>query len=132
MIKDLNISNALLDIDFNEYIYEYTVSTKEDIDHLDFIYTLKEGVSINIDNNNLNDNNIVTMTVYNDEDIKIYTFYVNKELTNTVSKIDDLKDNLDIPKNELPLLKIQILTISIFIIIIGIFSILFPSKKSKT
>ncbi len=132
MIKELDIQNAHLDINFNEYIYEYTVSALDNINYLDFVYTTNAGVNVNIENNNLIDNNIVTFCVYNDSDIKTYKFYVNKENTSIVSEIDNFKNTLDIPSETLPIIKIQILSISIFLLILIIFSILFPSKRNKT
>ena len=34
MIKKLNIKNATLDIEFDEHIYEYTVSALDDINKI--------------------------------------------------------------------------------------------------
>ena len=132
MLDDLKILNGNLELEFNEYTYEYTVVVKEDVTSLDFDYILNNDCYINIRNNNLNsEENIVYVDVYNLDTQITYTFYVYKENTNVVNGIDNFVSSLEISKNdEIALYKVQILTSSMFLLIIIIFSIIFRRKHT--
>lgn len=133
MLNDLKILNGTLELTFNKYTYEYTVIVDNNINTLDFVYKLEDNCNININNNLLNNyENIVTIDVYNDENIETYTFYVYKEATNYTSLIDNYKKSLEIVNNiEVEPYKIQLLVSGIFLSIIIVFSILFRHKRNK-
>lgn len=132
MLKELKILNGNLDLEFNEYTYEYTVAVDAAIDKLEFEYKLDESANISITNNTiLGDETIVYLDVYNINEEVTYTFYVYKENTNLVSGIDNYKKSLEVnASNELSLYKVQILTGSIFLVLIILFSIIFKRKRT--
>lgn len=132
MLKELKILNGILDLEFNEYTYEYTATVKENIKSLDFDYLLEDNAYINIRGNNLNaGENIVYIDVYNKENTITYTFYVYKENSEQVNSIDNFVNTLEIKKTEsIPVYKVQILACSMFLIIIILFSIIFKKKRT--
>jgi len=132
MLKDLKILNGNLELEFNEYTYEYTVTVNADVTSLDFNYVLTEDSYINIRNNNLiQDENIVYIDVYNIDTSITYTFYVYKENSETVNGIDNFVSSLEVKNNEeVSLYKVQILTTSMFLLIVIIFSIIFRRKHT--
>lgn len=132
MLNDLKILNGNLELEFNEYTYEYTVTVNADVTSLDFNYVLTEDSYINIRNNNLiQDENIVYIDVYNIDTSITYTFYVYKENSETVNGIDNFVSSLEVKNNEeVSLYKVQILTTSMFLLIVIIFSIIFRRKHT--
>lgn len=131
MLKDLKILNGNLELVFNEYTYEYTVTVDSNTTSLEFSYNLDADCYLNIRNNNLNNlENIVYLDVYNIDKSQTYTFYVYKENSETVSEINKFVSSLEVSKKEeLSLYKVQILTVSIFLIIVILYSIIFKRKK---
>lgn len=130
MLKDLKILNGHLDLKFNEYIYEYTVSVDEDINKLEFSYKLDDDVAIEIINNDLIAKDTqVTIKVSKSNEEKTYILNVHKNMTNEVAGIEIFKDQLLINKEEIDLYKVQALGISIFFILVIIFTLLFKKKK---
>jgi len=134
MLKELKILNGTLDLEFNEYIYEYTLSVKENINSLEFSYILCDNCSLNIRGNELNSkNNIVYLDIYNEENTQTYTFYVYKESSEVVSGIDDFVNSIELSKpEEISLYKVQLLSVGIFLVIIILFSIIFKKNKKLT
>lgn len=132
MLKELKILNGILELEFNEYTYEYTVVVDSDVLSLDFVYTLSDNCNINIRGNLLyNDENIIYIDVYNETDKLTYTLYVYKENEELVSGIDNFVNSLNInSKEDVPVYKVQILTVSMFLIIIILFSIIFKRKRT--
>ena len=101
MLKDLKILNGNLELKFNEYTYEYTVTVESNINNLEIEYLLENDTYINIRNNNLNDyENIVYLDVYNVDKSITYTLYVYKGEINEVVGIDEFKKSLEILKND--------------------------------
>ena len=132
MLNDLKILNGNLELEFNQYTYEYTVKITEDITSLEFSYVLEEDSYINIRNNNINsDESIVYVDVYNLDNYLTYTFYVYKENSELVNGIDNFISSLETtnPK-EISLYKVQILSVSLFLIIIILFSVIFKRKHT--
>lgn len=131
MIHDLQILNGTLELNFNEYTYFYTVTVPDNVSSLEFSYKLADDTYVEIKNNDLvEEENTVTLEVYNVNDAVTYTFLVYKNKIEDVSGIDNYMKSLEIePKDEINLYKVQILSISIFFLIIIIFSIIFRSKK---
>lgn len=132
MLTDLKIANGNLELMFNEYTYEYTVTVDDDITSLDFIYDLDNDAYINIRGNILNNSeNIVYIDVYSEENIITYTFYVYKGNIETVNNIDYFISSLEVSNIEqIPLYKVQLLSCSIFLILIIILTILFRKKHN--
>lgn len=131
MLKDLKILNGILDLEFNEYIDEYTITVSSDIKELELSYELTTGSLINIRGNNIVEGeNVVYLDVYNNDFLKTYTLYVYKESVKNVSEIDEFISSLEVnTSKELPLYKIQLLSVSMFLIIIILFSIIFKRTK---
>ena len=131
MLKDLKILNGNLELKYNEYTYEYTVTVESNINSLEFEYTLDEDCYINIKDNILEiGENIVTIDVYNLDDSITYTFYVYKESDEEVNGIDNYMKSLEVANtNNMEFYKVQILSVSLFLTLIIIFSILFHRKK---
>jgi len=133
MLKDLKILNGNLELEFNEYTYEYTVTVENNVNSLDIDYLLAEDSYIKIKDNILDEEeNIVYLNVYNVNEEITYTLYVYKELTSEVSGIDNYKMSLlAYEKEELEVYKIQLLTVSVFLLIVLVFSILFRRKRKS-
>ena len=131
MLIDLKITNGILELKFNKYTYEYTVTVDNNINNLEFSYELQDDCYVEIRNNELNNyENIVYLDVYNIDEFITYTFYVYKENSNEVNSIENFKESLEINgKKDMEEYKIQILSISMFLLIILIFSIMFKRKK---
>ena len=131
MLIELEITNGLLDLKYNEYTYEYTVNVSDYITNLEFKYKLKDDCYVEIRNNELNNyENVVYLDVYNIDEFITYTFYVYKENSNELNSIETFKNSLEInAKKEIEEYKVQILSVSIFLLIIIIFSIMFKRKK---
>ncbi len=132
MLKDLKILNGILELEFNEYTYEYTVIVEDNISTLDFSYVLEDNTYINIRGNVLNSlENIVYIDVYNKDKTITYTFYVYKENNEQVNGIENFVSSLEVVKEEsISLYKVQILTCSIFLIIVILFTIIFRRKHT--
>lgn len=132
MLNDLKILNGNLELEFNEYTYEYTVTVNADVTSLDFNYILTEDSYINIRNNTLKqEENIVYIDVYNIDTSITYTFYVYKKNSETVNGIDNFVSSLEVKNNEeVSLYKVQILTTSMFLLIVIVFSIIFRRKHT--
>ena len=131
MLKDLKILNGNLELKYNEYTYEYTVTVDSNVNSLEFDYTLDDDCYIDIKDNILDKKeNIVTLDVYNLDESITYTFYVYKESDEEVNGIDNYMKSLEVANtNHVELYKVQILSVSIFLTLIIIFSILFHRKK---
>jgi len=131
MLNDLKILNGNLELKYNKYTYEYTVTVEADINNLEFEYELEEDCYLNIRNNKLNEGeNIVYLDVYNVDREETYTLYVYKETTNLVSGIDAYKQSLAVAGNEeTETYKIQLLSVGVFILIVVIFALIFRKKK---
>ena len=131
MLKDLKILNGIMDLTFNEYIYEYTISVNEDITKLDIYYESTDNCIVDIQNNDLINNNIVTIYVSNDEEINEYTIYVNKDNSTSVNSIEEYTKSLNVIPDGIELYKVQLLAIVLFIIIIIAFCFIFRKKKNN-
>lgn len=131
MLKDLKILNGNLELKYNEYTYEYTVTVDSNVNSLEFDYTLDDDCYIDIKDNILDKSeNIVTLDVYNVDNTITYTFYVYKESEEEVNGIDNYMKSLEVAStNNKEFYKVQILSVSIFLTLIIIFSLLFHRKK---
>lgn len=132
MLKELKILNGILELEFNEYTYEYTVTVEDNVSSLDFSYLLEDNTYINIRGNSLsNIENIVYIDVYNKDKTITYTFNVYKESNEQVNGIENFVSSLEIVKEEnVSLYKVQILTCSMFLIIVILFAIIFRRKHT--
>ena len=132
MLKDLKILNGNLELEFNEYTYEYTITVDEDIKELNINYTLEEDCYIKIIGNKLDEEeNIIYLEVYNLDESKTYTLSVYKEASSEVSGIENYLNSLEVTNlEEVSLYKVQILTVSIFLVIIILFCLIFKRKKN--
>ena len=131
MIEDVKILNGTLDLKFDKYTYNYTVSVDKDVESLEFSYKLKEDTYVEILDNVLDDKeNIVKLNVYNVNEEVTYTFYVYKE-TMEVNGLNDYMESLKVEvKEPTYFYKVEILAVSIFLVIVIIFSLLFHRKSS--
>ncbi len=133
MLKELKILNGNLELKFNEYTYEYTVTVDSSVKSLELEYVLDESATLEIVDNVLDEKeNIVILNVANEKDIKEYKLYVYKEDEQTVSGIDNYMKELELSKiDNIDIYKVQFLTIGIFLAIIIVFSIIFRKKSHK-
>ncbi len=133
MIKKLEILNGVLDLEFNEYTYFYTLSVDSNTNALDFSYEVDDGALVDIRDNNLNSSeNLVYLDVSKDDKVVTYTFLVYKDNLSSASSTNNLANSIEIKKTEdVSLIKVQALCISLFFIVIIIFSIMFGRKKRK-
>lgn len=132
MLKELKVLNGNLELKFNEYTYEYTVTVTDEINKLELDYKLEEDCYLSVRDNTLKTGeNIVYLDVYNVDEEVTYTLYVYKESNETVSGIDNYKKALEIANtnNEVEPYKVQLLTTGIFLLIVIIFSLMFRRKK---
>ena len=116
MLKDLKILNGNLELKYNEYTYEYTVTVDNDVNSLEFEYVLDDDCYVDIKDNNLEKGeNIVTLDVYNVDNSITYTFYVYKESEEEVNGIDNYMKSLEVANtNNTEFYKVQILSVSLF------------------
>ncbi len=133
MIEDLKIINGNLELEFDKYTYLYTVTVDNNINSLEFTYSLADNTYIDIRDNYLDkEENLVYIDVYNNEEVSTYTFYVYKENIEEVSGIDNYLASLEVKNEDVTsLYKIQILSISMFLIIVIIYAIIFRRKRWK-
>ncbi len=133
MIEDLKIINGNLELKFDKYTYLYTVTVDNNINSLEFTYSLADNTYIDIRDNYLDkEENLVYIDVYNNEEVSTYTFYVYKENIEEVSGIDNYLASLEVKNEDVTsLYKIQILSISMFLIIVIIYAIIFRRKRWK-
>ena len=131
MLEKLEILNGILELEYNEYTYEYTVLVDNNVTSLNIDYVLKEDCFINIRNNIIDsDENIVYVDVFNEDNNITYTLYVYRDDVSEVSGIDNYVKSLEIPKNiEVSPYKIQLLAVGMFLCIVIVFSIIFRRKK---
>lgn len=131
MLMDLKVLNGNLELKFNEYTYEYTVTVENEVNSLEFDYNLQEDAYLSIRDNILDEEeNIVYLDVYNVNDTITYTLYVYKEFTSEVIGIDNYKKSLEVSLNqEVETYKVQLLTIGVFLAIVIIFSLMFKRKR---
>ncbi len=129
MNNELYVTNGIMDLDFNPYVYEYTVLIDDNINSLEFSYNLLEGYNIDIRNNIINkDNQVIYVDIYNIDNIDTYTFYVYKENNIYSSLIDEYKKSIEVTNKEIPIYKVEILSVIIFLLIVIVFSIMFKKK----
>lgn len=105
LINNLTINNATIEPKFDPYNNYYSVTIQEGVNSLDIDCKYnEEKYNIVISNNeNLVQNKLVYMTIYNKETeekntyiFKIYT----QEIEDTVSKIENEKNEVNIPSND--------------------------------
>lgn len=132
MISDLKILNGELDLEFNEYIYEYTVNVGIDVDALELQYQ-STCEDIEIRDNYLNKSmNVVYLDLNNEDDVTTYKFVVYKPVIEEVNSIEDYKKTLEVVKSEnIDIYKVQLLGIGIFLVIIFVFTCFFKKRKIK-
>lgn len=132
MIHDLQILNGTLELNFNEYTYFYTVTVPDNVSSLEFSYKLADDTYVEIKNNDLvEEENTVTLEVYNVNDAVTYTFLVYKNKIEDVSGIDNYMKSLEVESiDTLNLYKVQILAISIFLMLVLLFTFIFHRKKA--
>ena len=131
MLKELNILNGELSLEFDPLNTKYTVKVKENILSLDIDYKISNDCQIAIIGNNLVDNYTeVIVTVYNDKEILNYYLFVYKDLSNQVSNNLDELISLDTPVNqEVSSYAVPVISSICFLTILIVFTILFHKKK---
>ena len=97
LINDLKINNAFISPKFNQYNNYYSVTIDENTDKLDFEYDFnKDKYEVKITNNeNLVENKLIYVTVYNKESKEkntyIFKIYLEEVIT-TVKTVDNEED----------------------------------------
>ncbi len=133
MLENLKILNGDLELKYNEYTYEYTVTVEDDVTSLEFEYKLLPECNVLIRDNILDSKeNTVYLDVYDVNHEITYTFHVTKESSNTVSMIDNYKKSLEVKSNKnIEIYQVQLLSCGLFLILVIVFSLLFKRKKSN-
>lgn len=104
MLKDLKILNGEMTLKFDSLNTVYTINMLEDDSELKFEYEIDEDNHISIFDNKLDsDENIVVITVYNDEKMMSYYLKVYQKMTTTMNKNVNNMTSLGIEaKKEVP------------------------------
>lgn len=132
MLEELNILNGYLDLKFDKLNNIYTVRIEENITNLVFNYKVSDGYKVEILNNdNLENLSNVYIKVYNDIEENIYTFTVYKELSNTTSLIENYKNSLNIPEDNVSTKDIYSILIGCIIVILFFAYILLKPRKKN-
>ncbi len=135
MINSLVIKNGELLPSFDKYNLNYSVNVQDDVNQLEMDIVLEDPSSTLdvIGNNNLiNDENLITISITKDNQTTVYNLTVYKEKTQntsfneTVAKSLELKEDKPIANYVAPLIGS-----CCFIIILLLFAILFHRKKIK-
>lgn len=100
LINDLKINNATISPKFDQYNNYYSVTIDENTDKLDFEYDFnKDKYEVKITNNeNLVENKLIYVTVYNKESKEkntyIFKIYLEEVIT-TVKTVDNEEDTIN-------------------------------------
>ena len=100
LINDLKINNATISPKFDQYNNYYSVTIDENTDKLDFEYDFnKDKYEVKITNNeNLVENKLIYVTVYNKESKEkntyIFKIYL-EEIITTVKTVDNEEDTIN-------------------------------------
>ena len=128
-LNHLVIENGELSLPFDPLNTSYTISLEKDIDKINFVYEVDNDIEVTIENNqDLQNNSVVVLSLTNKEDTIFYTFHILKEeeeSTNTVFLEEKEEENT----NFMMQYKNSIIPISCFILILISYKILFFHKK---
>ena len=130
--NDFDILNGTMNMEYDKYNNEYTVYIEESESRLIFDYELEDSdAAIVISGNDyfVDDNNVVTVTVYSSDDIsnRVYTFYVNKYSEDEVSSFNDEMVALEVQKKAFYVE--SLITMVSFIVVLFNFYYLFLRNK---
>ena len=128
VIENIEINNALISPKYDKYNNYYSVTLNEDITQLDFNIKYDESnTKVEIDdNNNLVNNKLVYVTIYDLEtnEKNVYIFQIYKEdATNVINEVNENKE-LEVKDEENEMLAPIIGTIC-FVIILLVYYIMF-------
>lgn len=131
MLKDLKILNGEMTLKFDSLNTVYTINMLEDDSELKFEYEIDEDNHISIFDNKLDsDENIVVITVYNDEKMMSYYLKVYQKMTTTMNKNVNNMTSLGIEaKKEVPSYAVSSIGAVCFLTILLFFTLLFKKNK---
>ena len=131
MLKDLKILNGELSLKFDPLNTRYTVNMTTEDTKLELEYEIDEDDEISIFGNSLDgQDDLVVISVYNDEDMMSYYLEINPLESENVNMEQDYFASLEVDSNkEIPGYVAPLIAVVFFIIILLFFSILFKKIK---
>ncbi len=129
-LKNLQIKNGELSLPFDKYNTEYTITLDDSTFQVDFNYEVEEGVTVAVNNNqDLENDSMVTLSVIKDKDQLDYHFYILKNSNEVVSSAPVMEPEI---KNKFIYENKQYIIPSVcLLLIILCHRLLFHKKKSK-
>lgn len=131
MLKDLEVLNGEMSLQFDSLIDYYTVSVANEVSSLNLNYTLSDNATLNIRNNeNFQEGiNYVYLDVYEDNEINTYTLEVYREVVKKTLEIVDDTSKVEI--KSVPVYTKYLLIFAGLIVILFTYKILFGKRKKK-
>lgn len=132
MLKDLKILNGEMTLKFDSLNTIYTINMQdENASILEFEYEIEKDSQISIFNNKIeNDENIIVLTIYNDEKMISYYLKVYRETPKIVSKNVNNMTSLGIEaQKEVPSYAVSSIGVVCFLTILLFFTLLFKKNK---
>lgn len=130
VINDLNITNGILSLPFDPLNTEYTVTLEEIEYNLDLYYKVDNETTVSVlDNHDLENNSLVTVTISKDDKKLDYHFHILKK-ENAVNVFNEINEDVINDSFMFKYKAIVIPSISLLLIII-IHKIIFRKHKKK-
>ena len=131
MLKDLKILNGELSLKFDPLNTRYTVNMTTEDTKLELEYEIDEDDEISIFGNSLDgQDDLVVISVYNDEDMMSYYLEINPLESENVNMEQDYFASLEVDSNkEIPGYVAPLIAGVFFLIILFFFAILFKKRK---
>lgn len=131
MLKDLKILNGELSLKFDPLNTRYTVNMTTEDTKLELEYEIDEDDEISIFGNSLDgQDDLVVISVYNDEDMMSYYLEINPLESENVNMEQDYFASLEVDSNkEIPGYVAPLIAGVCFLIILFFFAILFKKRK---
>lgn len=128
-LKEFNVANGILSIPFNEQNNIYTIYLAEDAKKVEFTYSLEDPestIEIIDDSWEEEKENIMLVKVKskNELESQVYTFYLEKEVTQSVALDTNMETSLNVTKRERSPYLIPIIGILYILIVFSLFYIL--------
>lgn len=128
-LNALEIKNGKLSLPFDSLNNLYTITLEEDVESVDFVYEVDNEVEVHIENNeNLQNNSIVTLQLIHDTDTIEYTFQILKEETEEMRPVF-LEEKEEVPTNFMFQYKTMVIPLTCLILLLLSYKIIFYHKK---
>ncbi len=128
-LNALEIKNGKLSLPFDSLNNLYTITLEEDVESVDFVYEVDNEVEVHIENNeNLQNNSVVTLQLIHDTDTIEYTFQILKEETEEMRPVF-LEEKEEVPTNFMFQYKTMVIPLACLILLLLSYKIIFYHKK---